>query len=496
MATVTRKEVLENMSFGQRIAEEEEKELAKYFVETEQWRQISNGRVDIVYGPKGSGKSALYALLQDKTEDFFNKKILMVSGENPRGATVFSDLINDPPTSELEFINLWKLYFLSLVGGVLRDYASKSPERDRVLLELESARLIPSATGLGSLLKAAVRYLRRPLHAVQGELTFDGNTGAPVVGGKIIFHEPEQDEVSMGAISIDLLLNLANIALEKSDATTWILLDRLDVAFAESPELEANALRALFKVYLDFLSRSRIQLKIFLRSDIWKRIMNNQGFREASHITKHTTIKWDKPSLINLIIRRAIQSPDVLAYTNMTSADALSAKHNEFMNRLFPDQVDGGSNRSKTIDWILNRVSDGSGLTAPRELIHFLNKTREEEMRFIELGTAESGDETLFTRQAIKNALPEVSRVRLEQTLYAEYPDMRNYINALEQEKSTQHLESLSKIWHSDTETTIKIAEKLTEIGFFEKTGEKDSPIYKVPFLYRPALNLVQGAAD
>src|ERR1700722_17578518 len=100
MPAITRKQVLMNMTFGQRIAEEEEKELAKYFVETEQWRQISSGRVDIVYGPKGSGKSALYALLQDKTDDFFDKKILMVSGENPRGTTVFSGLVSAPPTSE------------------------------------------------------------------------------------------------------------------------------------------------------------------------------------------------------------------------------------------------------------------------------------------------------------------------------------------------------------------------------------------------------------
>jgi hypothetical protein len=485
-----------NMSFGQRIAVEEEKELAKYFVETEQWRQISSGRVDIVYGPKGSGKSALYALLQDKADDFFDKKILMVSGENPRGATVFSDLINDPPTSEIEFINLWKLYFLSLVGGVLREFANESSESKQVLRELETAGLIKGPAGLIGLLKTVIRYLRRPVQEVQGELRFDERTGSPVIGGKIVFHEPDQEEARTGAISIDLLFNLAQSALEHSGATTWILLDRLDVAFAESPELEANALRALFKVYLDLLSRQRIQLKIFLRSDIWKRIMSNQGFREASHITKHTTIKWDKSSLINLIIRRVVQSPQVLAYTGISAEAALGEKQAELMEKLFPDQVDGGSNRSKTMDWILNRISDGSGLSAPRELIHFLNTTREEEMRFIELGTAESGDATLFTRQAIKNALPEVSRVRLEQTIYAEYPDLRPHISALEREKSTQHIDSLSKIWHTDAKKTTEIAEHLTEIGFFEKTGEKDAPIYKVPFLYRPALDLVQGSAD
>lgn len=496
VGNISRKDVLMNMSFGERIAEEEEKELAKYFVETEQWRQISTGRVDIVYGAKGSGKSALYALLQDKSADFFDQGILMVSGENPRGATVFSGLISDPPTGEIEFVNLWKLYFLCLIGGLLREYVSGIPEAKKVFLELETAKLIPNSGGLSGILRAAIRYVKRPVAEVQGQLSFDGQSGVPIIAGKIAFQDPDPEKDPAGSVSIETLFDLAQAALEKAGVTVWILLDRLDVAFAESAELEANALRALFKVYLDLFSRQRIQPKIFLRLDIWKRIMSEQGFREASHITKHTTIKWDKPSLVNLILRRAVQSPQVLAYAGMSAQDALAEKQNEMMQKLFPDQVDGGSNRSKTMDWILNRISDGSGLAAPRELIHFLNTTREEEMRYIELGTAESGDATLFTRQAIKNALPEVSRVRLQQTIYAEHPDMHRYISALEREKSTQHIESLCKIWHASPEEATDIAEKLTEIGFFEKAGEKDSPIYKVPFLYRPALDLVQGSAD
>jgi hypothetical protein len=496
MASVTRKQALTNMSFGQRIAEEEERELAKYFVETEQWRQISSGRVDIVYGPKGSGKSALYALLQDKKGDLFNRKILMVSGENPRGTTVFQGLVDEPPTSENEFVNLWKLYLLTLVGGLVREYAAGSDEAALLVQKLEEAKLLPVSGGLKSLLKAVQKYLRPS--EVKGEARlFEDSVFAPKISGSIVFREPELEEKALGKISVDELFAAADQALAKVDAKAWILLDRLDVAFAESAEFEANALRALFKVYLDLLLRQQIQLKIFLRSDIWKRIMKDRGFREASHITKHTTIKWDKASLINLIIRRAVQSPEVLEYVGMSETEALSmATQEEFLNKIFPDQVDAGANRSKTMDWILNRITDGSGLPAPRELIHFLNTTREEEMRNMELGAAEGDEVTLFSRQAIKNALPEVSKVRLEQTLYAEYPDLRPRISALEREKSTQSAQSLSKIWHLSEIDATKIAEQLTEVGFFEKTGEKDSPIYRVPFLYRSALDLVQGSAD
>ena len=49
--------ILKSVNFGQRVAEEEGESLASYFVETEHWRRVYSDEVDIVYGPKGSGKS-------------------------------------------------------------------------------------------------------------------------------------------------------------------------------------------------------------------------------------------------------------------------------------------------------------------------------------------------------------------------------------------------------------------------------------------------------
>jgi len=494
---ITRKQALQNLSFGHRVAEEEVKDLAKYFVETEQWRRISSGDVDVVYGPKGSGKSALYALLLERSDSFFDRNIVMVSGENPRGTTVFKDLVNDPPTSEREFINLWKLYFLTLIGSQLREYAPHSEAAKLVVSALVNAHLLAPGNRLETLLRAVVEYVRHPPTAIETELKLDPYSGSPSgIAGKITFHEPTLENAREGQVSIDSLFDASETALSQASLTVWILMDRLDVAFAESAELEANALRALFKVYLDILGRDHIKLKIFLRTDIWRRITTEQGFREASHITKHVTIRWDKPSLINLAIRRAVQSSELLQYANATPGAALGAGQTEFLNKLFPDQVEVGPNKPKTsFDWILGRTSDGTGENAPRELIHFLNATRDEEIRRIELGATEEAG-SVFSRVAIKNALPEVSKVRLEQTLFAEYPDLRSFVMKLEGEKTLQRPESLEQIWGVGKDKAVAIAEQLVEVGFFERRGSKDSPEYWVPFLYRPALSMIQGAAE
>ena len=56
--------------------------------------------------------------------------------------------------------------------------------------------------------------------------------------GVIVFREPTSEAKAAGTESIDGLLALADQALHSSvDYMAWILLDRLDVAFVENPEL-------------------------------------------------------------------------------------------------------------------------------------------------------------------------------------------------------------------------------------------------------------------
>jgi hypothetical protein len=215
-------EILSTVTFGHRVAEEETDVLEAYFVETDDWNRLFRGEIDVVYGPKGAGKSALYSLLLAKSGDLFDKGILLISGENPRGATAFRDLATNPPASEREFVGLWKLSIYSFPSPCLSGRL-----RDR---------------------------------------EFQGRAASNT--------DPELQ-------SVDRLIELASGSLSEAGARSWVILDRLDVAFAENAELEANALRALFRVYLDLAAFPAVTLKIFLRSDIWSRI-TAEGFREAS----------------------------------------------------------------------------------------------------------------------------------------------------------------------------------------------------------------------
>jgi hypothetical protein len=51
-------------------------------------------------------------------------------------------------------------------------------------------------------------------------------------------------------------------------------------------------------------------------------------------------------------------------------------------------------------------------------------------------------------------------------------------------------------IWEITRPEVLTIAKKLEEVGFFEQLGGSPPVWWKVPFLYRPALDLVQGSAE
>lgn len=298
-------------------------------------------------------------------------------------------------------------------------------------------------------------------------------------------------------ISIDDLFNRIEDTLQGHGYKIWVLLDRLDVAFTENHLLEANALRALVRVYGDFRKYESISLKVFLREDIWERIMEG-GYREASHLVRCEILEWTNSSLLNLLMRRILDNDIILEEFSIDRDQVLrdAAKQEEVFYKLFPNQVEQGPQKAQTFKWMVTRCADGTKKTAPRELIHLLNSILAEEIRRLENGGAHEKDGKLFDRSVFKLALPAVSKARLIQYLYAEYPNQKPFIEKLDGEKTEQTPEILSKIWGMTKEYAIAKANELVELGLFERRGSRDAPTFWVPFLYRDALNLVQGLAE
>jgi hypothetical protein len=327
---------------------------------------------------------------------------------------------------------------------------------------------------------------------------FDPNTATPILS-RTAEYEPTtpSDADEHQWIIIDELLEVSNNALGAEGMKIWVLFDRLDVAFEESKDLEKNALRALFRVYNDMRAYGNLSLKIFVRDDIWNRITES-GFAEASHITRKVTIEWNRADLLNLTARRIISNKHITDALGLDPDKTMSdfQMQTQTFYSLFPDQIDSGSKTPKTFDWMLGRTKDGTGANTPRELIHFLNELRNEQIRRLERGEPPPPDSQLFDRAIFKPALKPVSEARLRQTLLAEYPEFRQFIMALHGEKTSQTPQTLATIWNRPEADARELANQLTGVGFFESLGSKEHPQYRVPFIYRDCLEMVQGSAE
>lgn len=493
-----KQEVLRELNFGARVAEDERDELADYFVETDQWNRVLAGQVDVVFGSKGAGKSAIFTSLMNRSDELSGRGIRLIAAEKPRGSTVFQGLVADPPASEQQFVAMWKLYLLSLLGSVIADEEMVGEDADTTRdALLREGLLTPSEAPLSSRFRMVWDWIKGLPSRVnsQGEVRLDPASNVTSFAFKISLDEPSAEERSAGYRSLDDLLSTADRAFSFNGRKVWVLFDRLDVAFAESRVLEANGIRALFKTYLDAGDLDSVRLKIFLRSDIWDEITAG-GFREASHITRQMRIEWSNSSLLNLIVSRAVRITAATTYYETTAGRviATTSAQRGFFDGMVPEKVDVGRN-PLTFEWILGRAQDGTKQPAPREVIHLLNEARDAQLRALERGEPEPPGRELLSRAALREALAPVSKIRLEQTLYAEYPSEKAWVQAFEGQRTEHTLESLADMWEVELDVAQPRAQRLIDIGFLEPRTAKGAATYWVPFLYRPALEMRQGAA-
>lgn len=396
--------------------------------------------------------------------------------------------------NEESFRHLWFMYILTLIGDKIKSYKDDYKKVRLFISKLEDEGLL-NGSGLRHILinvRDYVSSIFRRFESVEGGVSVDPTTATPKLSGKITMSEPTPELRQTGTISVYDLIEMAEEALYEIGTKVWITFDRLDVAFSENPQLETLAIKTLFRVYNDIKDYDKISLKIFIRDDIWKRISMG-GFREASHITKQVTIRWTEQDLLHLLVSRAVDNDDLIKYMGISKSIVLTNtdSQREFFYNIFPEKVDTGRN-PETFKWMISRVKDGLGIIAPRELIHLLNESRDEQIKALETGTTEDSFPNLISRKALKEALIIVSRVRLEQTIYPEYPHLKPFIESLEEQKTEQDINTLSKILELNLEETRKIVSELVNIGIFEDR----KGTYWTPFLYRGGLRLSQGRED
>ncbi len=490
-ASMDTREVLNLLDVGNSVAEFDQS-LEKYFVENEAFNSLISDRADIIAGDKGTGKTAVYRILQKRYAALPELKgVEVIAGFNPSGSPVFQKLVQQQRLSEGQYSSLWKTYFLSLVGNWLLGIVDE--EKSPNLTQLDN---LLTKTGLRSADDKAATVFSKIINTIQkvfkpksAELEFTiSETGVPIVTPRI--HFGQSDSTTDEEVSHENSLRLLNDCLKETDLKVWVAMDRLDEAFQGFPEIEIPALRALLRTYLDLLEFDQLRLKLFVRRDLFRRIIGD-GFVNLTHINaRKKEIIWDEADLLNLLTRRIRDGQDFLQRVS-----GGSATDEQLFYRIFPPKVDQAERKPTTLNWVMSRIRDGNDVRPPRNLIDLVEMAREEQMRADARSprTLEH-DSILITSDAIKAAQVRLSTQRVEDTLMAEAgAETASRIDRFRGAKAEQNNSSLSAMLGLNDEELSKTIRHLKEIGFLEEIRARNT--WKVPMLYREGLEVTQGKA-
>lgn len=498
---MTKLELLQSINVGQRVAEQEKKYLSNYFVKTRFWRQLYRGNKDIIFGKKGTGKSALFMALEANKDALLQRGVVLIKGEKPDGKPISKSLsifkyihdTEEDPSIEAyntrQIVEIWKLYFIILILESSNLNLQEEPVLNSLFRSLEKEKLISRSRSISKILDDSIKYIKKFFNLLEIEVKTPNILGAEAtvkINKSVVTAEED-------FVTLDEIINDIDSVLKSKERTVWIALDRLDVAFADDKNSERKVVSALFRTYLDLQGCEAIALKIFIRNDIWHNITAN-GFSEASHITRDLTIKWSKETFVALIFKRIINQK--LAEYFQRDIEILqndSYEQEVFLQEIFPEIIseDEDSVETSFIEWLTTELEDGERNVTPREVIHFLDLVGELQIDAFQDGRDLTSYSFLYSRECIENALNEVAKAKLNQTLLAEYPELRNFILAFNSELVQVTLPVLERIWSLDNFNNARIiALRLKEIGFLEKgyteTGEE---LFLLPKIYQRALS-------
>lgn len=483
------KEVLRSLDLGSSVAEFDES-LEKYFVENEAFHALVNGKADVIAGDKGTGKTAVYRILQKRFGTMPELDgIEVLAGFNPAGNPIFQKLVQQQALTEGQYVSVWKAYVLSLVGNWILEIAGEKHSE-----KFERLNQLLNDTGLRSkddkpetIFSKIINSLQRVLTPKKAELEFTfSETGVPIVTPRIEFGA--NDSTTLKEVPHEQALRLLDDCLDEIDYSIWLVLDRLDEAFQGFPDVEVPALRALLRTYLDLLDFPRMRLKLFVRRDLFRKIIGS-GFVNLTHINaRKKEIVWDESDLMNLLARRI---RDNSAFIKTIGAEALN--DSELFYRLFPDKVDQAERKPMSWNWMMSRIRDGNDVKPPRNLIDLVNLAREEQIR-AESRTPVHLQENfpLVSADSLKSAHQRLSAQRVEDTLLAETAsDTAALIERFRKSKAEHNLETLGTTLGLDGEPLQAAIRQLLDVGFLEALRAS----WKVPMLYRDGLEVRQGKA-
>ena len=449
--------ILNTLDLGKAIAELDD-QLDNTFVESSNLFDFISDRYDVIRGAKGTGKSALLLFVYNNKSNFQElDNVNLVKANEHSGDPAFRKAFGSLSKEDsLEtYATAWKIYIINLIYEAILPYISLDEKLEKYLKEKD-------------ILTKEKGFLNRLIYAVL-------KAKATITVSDVEYGLQLGDiEQSQNFIDFNYIFSEFQHILSQEDIRVWVLIDRLDDAFPDWTKESLMAIKSLFYVYKDLLGLKNLKLKTFIRTDIFDRITQD-GFTSLSHINPVTSapILWDDIKIKKFILNRFKRYLDI--------SDEDSAIEN-----ILGKKIDPGKRQPNSFRWLLNHLKDGNQIYTPRDILDYLDKARQHTLTELENDSSVALNSMFFTRNALKKAWNTVSKGKYETQLCAENPELKDFFEIFRDKKAEYSAQILESFWGKEYRD---ICSRLTYVGFLGKYGES----WKIPFLYRPCLNIKQG---
>jgi len=325
-------EKLQNLEFGN-VDGFKDKELENTFIRTRFINEFLQDKHSIIVGAMGSGKSALFSLLKNKSDKMGilkDRTIISIDESIP-----FSKI--KLFASKLEYIDekqvyqfIWKFHITQKISEKIASFQNfpkneEEKEINKFLKQVQSTEANESIMGkLFGMLKGSSFKFKTKVAETPIEID-------TLITKKI---QIQQD------INLDKILSLSISTIQKRNMNSiLVIIDKIDTFVAGEEYLTQKLyIEALLEIDDDmYVSAPEIGRKIFLRKDLYKRLsFESLGYDKVSD--NKLNIKWTQTELIYFLgsrLKNTLQRENILTQHDLEESNLFGEKRKKRLFNIF-----------------------------------------------------------------------------------------------------------------------------------------------------------------
>jgi AAA ATPase domain len=441
---------------------------------------VTSGTKTIVLGDRGAGKSAIFRALQESggaavPSPGATQPITITSASQNPASFVQQMTADDSITSSADgFKAIWLLYSAALAA---RDVATSGGSEDQntktfvtdartILRRIGWANSIKSESRTSRWLATARSILPEKVTLKLGPITVEPNMNRRGKGW-------------LGSdIKIDDFLDRTDRLLQATNRRLLIVFDQIDEAFKYQRDRQEALVQGLFLAE-SFLSLTQaIRLIVLLRTDLFE-LYDIQ--EKNKFVSRTVRLDWSRDELRRQLLQRLFSNDDLQAV--MVSLKGSALKPNvlaQIQIRIaFPVEVEG----KPFEEWFFDNLKNGKNHIAPRQIILFLNITRDKAKE-----DPKRRRIPLFSEKEVADAMTRVSELSYEEVI-SDFRAATAFVRNCRAGKIVEfELEKVQTLFDEEEGPVVLQVERLERLGFLARTivkeGDSLLPRFRIPRLF------------